>query len=479
MAKVAEPSVRFSPELFLWIVVGLAFTFWLFGLPLLYNRLTCPFQVSQGEAANVEFGRILSRGESLYFDPEQGPYLYPAYPPLFPLLLSWLSVLFPAPFFGGRLLALIGYFSCGGLMLAWGWCRWGRSLACALAFLFWVSPTLRNWGSMARMDTLLLAVQFGAFLLLYRGWIGKGKRWDPAAAGVLGALSLLLKQSAITLALAYGAACLGKKRFRSLGMFLVCVLLPVAVVFSVLEVSSHGWFFFWNFKSLPLAYHWNGFVYYLKTALLPETGWLILALVGTWVLRGLPLLLKCQLVFSSLLLLGMGREGAAENYLLEFWLYGLFALGEGWAMVPTTSRKRTSPIWPRWALACLLLLGSVALLRRPLPRIPSQAEMDMKASVLAIYRLPGEHLALDADLPLMAGKKVWLMPMEYRAMVEERGLDMAPLLRDIATEKFTTIELYDMSEQYLLPEAVTAQVERYYRVRTKAFGRRWYVPQTP
>lgn len=461
----------------MWIVAVLAFAFWLFGLPLLYDRLACPFQVSQGEAANVEFGRILSRRESLYFDPAQGPYLYPAYPPLFPLLLSWLSALFPTPFFAGRLLALIGYFSCGGLMWIWGWRRWDRAWTCALVFLFWVSPTLRNWGSMARVDTLLLAVQFGAFLLLYRGSMEKGRSSDIPLAGILGAVGLLLKQSAVTLPLAYGMTCLLEKRLRPLALFAVCALLPVAVLFLALEVSSHGWFFFWNFRSLPLAYHWAGFVHYLKTALLPEAGWLVLALAGTWVLRELPLFLKCQLVFSSLLLLGLGREGAAENYLLEFWLYSLFALGEGWALAPAVRTKGTAPAWTRWAMVCLLLLGSALLLRRPLPRIPGQAEMDMKASALSLYRMPGEHLALDLDLPLMAGKKVWLMPMEYRAMVERRGLDMTPLLRDIEQGKFATIEVYDLPEQYLVPAALTRAVEQHYKVGLKAFGRVWYVPR--
>ncbi|HVZ81109.1 MAG TPA: hypothetical protein VHE12_10015 [bacterium] len=456
----------------MWIIAGFAFLYWLAGFPLLFDRLVCPFQVAQGEAANVEFGRILARGENLYFDPAHGPFLYPAYPPLFPLLLCFLSKLLSAPFFPGRLLALSGYLACGGLLLAWGWRRWDKAWCAALLFLFWVSPTGRVWGTMGRMDTLLLAVEFGAFLLLYGDDEKKGRRLPLAAA--LSALALLLKQSALILLMAYSVSAIRKGDYRVLARFLAFSLVPVAAAYLLLQWSSGGWFFFWNFRALPLTFHWSGFFYYLRAAVVPEEGWLFLAVGLTLILRDLRPLLKWQLFFSFLLLLALGREGAAENYLLEPWLYGIFALGEGWGRVVGKSK---APSWAGWTVACLLLVGLLLFLVRPLPRLPSREEMAMKSSALSIYRQPGEHLALDADLPLMAGKKVWIMPMEYTAMVESGKLDMGPFLKAIRERKFATIELYDLDRQYLLPAKAVEAVEASYQVAFKGFGRRWYVPR--
>ncbi len=478
MPNSARPKAWFSPEKILWVLAAFAFLFWVFGLPLLWNRLVCPFQVNQGEAINVEFGRILTRGGNLYFNPSEGPYLYPAYPPLFPLLVSRLSTFLQPPFLAPRLLAFAGYLACGFLFAAWGFGRWGKPWAAVLLFLFWVSPTWQAWGSMARMDSFLLAVHFSAFLLLYQMEAGKKTQaWRLVAAGLLTAAALSLKQSALTLPAAYGLSCLFQGRFRPLGLFLTAALLPTLCVFGALQAASHGWFFFWVFHSLPLGFHGSQLFYFLKTSFVPEMGWAVLAVLATLLARRVSPLLKCQLLFSSLMVLALGREGSAENYCLEFWLYALFTLGESWAVEPAGRNSEKPAAWAYWGMTGLFLLGFTGLLTRPLPRTVSQEEMQMKASVLPIYRLPGEHLAMDGDLPLMAGKKLWIMPMEYNAMVKNGKLDPAPLLRDIQSQRFTTIELYDLPRQPLFPEFLTQAVEKDYKVGLKAYGRVWYVPR--
>src|ERR1700722_9828367 len=133
--------------------------------PALWERLSSPAQVQQEEAVNLEFGRMVLTGQSIYPDIRQnGPYIHPSYPPLYPTLLSWFMSFVPGPWWPGRLPAFIGYLTCGILLAGYGWRRWGPPIALSVAGLLWLFPTWRTWGSMARMDTLLTMVNFLAFL---------------------------------------------------------------------------------------------------------------------------------------------------------------------------------------------------------------------------------------------------------------------------------------------------------------------------
>jgi hypothetical protein len=99
----------------------------------------------------------------------------------------------------------------------------------------------------------------------------------------------------------------------------------------------------------------------------------------------------------------------------------------------------------------------------------------MKAQILPLYEREGECLSLDLDLPLTAGKKIWIQPVEYTALVSKGIWSPEPLVRDIHAGKFSLIELYDIPQQYLLPPAVVDEIERSYRLWGKAFGRKWYI----
>ncbi len=151
----------------LYAIAAVSLLVWASLFPTVFHRLTCAFQVQQEEAANLEFGRILVVGEPLYRDIRQeGPYLHP-YPPLYPTILSLCLRVIPGLWLPGRLPAFLGYLACGLLMAGWGWKRWGPPVTLAILGMFLISPTWLSWGTMARMDSLLVLVNFSAFLLLY------------------------------------------------------------------------------------------------------------------------------------------------------------------------------------------------------------------------------------------------------------------------------------------------------------------------
>jgi hypothetical protein len=175
--------------------------------------------------------------------------------------------------------------------------------------------------------------------------------------------------------------------------------------------------------------------------------------------------------------LGLGRQGAAENYYLEFILFGLFLMGEGWTAAwerPLKPRALGVPL----LFACLPVAGlaSFNLCGKPWPSPPSLEERGMKEDVERLYAGPGEHLALDMDLPLLAGKRIWIQPLEYTWMVEKGFWDERPLLDAIRTKKFLTIELYDIPEQYLLPPGTVREIQKDYHIFLRDYGRVWLAP---
>ncbi len=445
----------------------------------LFVRLFCPFQVNQGEAINVEYARLLFEG-TLYQDPSQGPFIHPTYPPLFLLLQKIVQMILPGPWLPGRFLAFLGYGGCGVLLLLWGWRHWDKKAATALALLFLLSPTWAAWGTMVRADTMAIFLEFGAFLLLTHvetsSRIKNGGEKILVLAGLITAVAILCKQNAAILLLAYGLCCVIQREMRRLLIFTASTVMPVLLVFWYFQASSHGFFLKEIGPWLAYGYEPEILFNFLKNNFVPENGWLLAGVAASWAIRETSLLSRCQMLGVTLTLLELGRKTGAENYYLEFVLYGFFFLGEAW-LKPTG--KKTGIRWflSKGWLAVLLLVGFACFNQRPWPSLPSREEMAMKQKAAEIYSRPGEHLALDPDLPLMAGKHLWLQPAEYTALVTKGYITPEPLIDDIRAGKFSTIELYDIPRQYLLPQAVVDEVSRSYQVSLRAFGRVWYVPR--
>lgn len=453
-------------------------------------RVKFPLQVGQGEAANVEYSLNLLRGLPLYPNPEQGPYLYVAYPPLYPWLQSFLLVFIHNPWLPGRLLAFSGYVGCGLLIFLWGKKRWGLPLALLLSGFFGIFPTWALWGTMDRCDTFFLLVYFSAFLLLLKDELQNSRdareEGRPGAAiawaGVLSALAILTKQNGFELWVVYGIFCLTGGRWKKFAFFILFSLPWVAAVYGWEQWRSGGFFFKNAFLWLDTGLRLDNFTYFLLHPFLRE-GWALVAVL-TFLLtqKNFNRLLQWQFLFSIISLFSLARTTSAENYFLEFFLFGIFLAGEGLAASDRVTGSKKSGLikftWPAWVYFAFFVLLFASLNYMRWPNLPTASMINMKYECAAeIYNRSGEHLALDLDLPLMAGKRIWIQPAEYTAMVEKGIWSPEPLLRDIRGKKYSTIELYDIPRQYLLPQVVVDEIGRSYRVYLTAFGRKWYIPK--
>jgi hypothetical protein len=178
-----------------------------------------------------------------------------------------------------------------------------------------------------------------------------------------------------------------------------------------------------------------------------------------------------QLLFSLLwFLVAACQPTSAENHYMEFLLFGLFALGEGLCLKSCPTQQTHGVV--TFLLAATLALYALA----PSPKVPSAEETNAKSQMLHLYEKPGDYLAIDVDLPYMAGRRIWylysgLMPFYYQGI-----WNPAPMVRDVESRKFLSIEVYDQPGQTLLPPPVMEAVVKNYQVGFKAYGRDWYVP---
>ncbi len=99
---------------------------------------------------------------------------------------------------------------------------------------------------MARMDSLLVLVNFSAFLLLYSLDSGQWKVLSEkklglwVAAGFINSLGLMMKSSACTFTLAALAYALWNRKWKQGIVFLAAVLVPYTLNTLYWQWNSHG-----------------------------------------------------------------------------------------------------------------------------------------------------------------------------------------------------------------------------------------------
>lgn len=330
---------------------------------------------------------------------------------------------------------------------------------------------------MDRPDTFFLLFNFLAFLILFKDL----KKEKPQAAGLaiaglLNAVSILIKQTSLTLTLSFTAYCVIRRDWKRAVTFLSFSLVPVGLM--VLEESwtTQGFFLKHVYSWLNTGYDWRLLGNWLFNDFFIENGWLLSLIVLLAVIKEQPLFLVIQMVLVSLELFSLGREGGAENYWLGFSLFGLFFVLES-LQLPWRQGFKPDLWGKRIQWACLFLFA-VNIIRGGVDRtvaVPSLSEMQMKRNALTFFA-KGDALVLDLDLMVMSGRKIWVQPYEYTRMVSLGFWSAEPLIQDVQKKKFATIELYDMPQQYLLPEKVVDTIRKNYHVTMRKYGRVWLSP---
>lgn len=257
-------------------------------------------------------------------------------------------------------------------------------------------------------------------------------------------------------------------------LFLAAAVIPYVLFTLFWQWKTQGDYFLflkWQAADLHLSNLW----YYLRTSFFRECLWVVVA-VG-WVAwrKSVSLVLKLQVLFSLLWFLAAALDASsAENHYMEFFLISIFALGEG------AKSLAGRPVWKgSMVLYSLLALGLVLEATAAPPRLPSKEEMDQKSKALSLYQKQGEYLALDSDIPYLAGRRIWFQFQDMVPFYRNGLWDPAPLEKEIQAKRFLSIEVYDLPFQPFVPDPVMRSIEMNYHVGTRAFGRLWFVPTDP
>jgi hypothetical protein len=376
--------------------------------------LAFPFDLDYGEGYVLNDALRLARGEAIYVDLQQFPMVRSPYPPLFPLVWSWLVGLTGPSFVAGRGLSVAGLGGICGLA-AWNARRAGAGALPVLVAPAMVaaSPLVYQWAGYARVD--LLALCFAAAGVLSTQWV-RGWRGVLLAAALC-TLAIWTKQTTLTAALAVGMALLRRDFRQALG-FILAVAVPSLVAYAALDVASQGEFT----RHVLLGNASNPFSPVRAAAYLLIFGLLdlpLLAASGWWVRRAGLQPVAVYAVVAVVGSLSAGNAGSSVNYLLEPIIACSLALPFAWRALPTPA-KQLAPLLACAQLAMFLhwpnTFGTDYLAVAPHGRTPTAEDYAVGAAIdAAVQAEPGAVIAEPAGFALRNSRPVYLQPIDLRA----------------------------------------------------------------
>jgi hypothetical protein len=369
------------------------------------QRLVYPFELEWMEGAMVDHASRIANGLPLYCapTPEHVPFLYA------PLLfwIAGLAMKLGVPgLFALRLIA--GAASVGTAMLIGHWVRkeTGRfvpGLAASGLFLagygwlFW-------WYDLARNDSLFLLTTLSCAYTLRHGG---PRRW--LLAGVLAAIAVLAKQSAVMWLPAIGVGAL-LHDWKTALRFGVTGIAAIALSLGVLHLTSDGWSTFYLFE-MPRHHGIEGS---RKLGFWTEDLQPMLPLVA---LAGLGFVLRCRggEIRNALFLAAVGSGGLVTSWFSRMHVGGfdnvmMYGFAAACVLGPVAvigTGRVTRIVVPGLVLAQFLILGAIAWHRNPaVTALPSAAHRQAHEELFAyVQSQPRDVLILGhGGISARAGK---------------------------------------------------------------------------
>jgi hypothetical protein len=273
-----------------------------------------PLDVDNSEGYLLNEAKLWAEGTSPYRDFHKPPYLVANYTPLYSLILAVPARLGSLSFAWGRALSTLAVIEiCGVIYLI----LWGRTKnhywSAVGAFLFPSFYHVYSWGPLHRVD--LLALLFAAL-----GLLAIERKCRVAWPVILFLLAFFTRQTFVAPVLV-GAWFLGKEKGKRDAWWLLGGFAGgVALIGGFLTLLTGGEFFRHTVLYNVNAFRWeNAWVYQLHlwryTAVFVALG------LGYMLLRDAERpndWLRPYLLLAWLVSITAGKEGSAENYLLEF-----------------------------------------------------------------------------------------------------------------------------------------------------------------
>jgi hypothetical protein len=442
--------------------------------------LAFPYDLNYGEGYVLNDAVRLSRGESLYVDLQQFPMVRSPYPPLFPLIWSFLQPLAGPAFWPGRLLSVLSLVG----IAAWvGWNAWrvrcGIWPVVVAVGLVVASPFVYQWAGYARVDMLALLFAVGGVVVAQ--WIG-GWRGVLASAALCG-LAIWTKQTTVTAAVAVGIA-YALRAWRFGAAFALVIGVPSLVLVLLLNAATAG-----EFSHHVLAGNSTNPVIPLRAAV--YMGALLIlelpAVVASmwWLRRALgrsPSPIAVYLPIALLAALSVGNGGSSVNYLIEPLLTLALAVPFAWRALPQEAAL-AAPLLAVVQLALLVhwpnSFGASFLAEGALGHTPTEVDAAIGAHLDSLVQTaPGEVIAEPAGFAVRNGRPVYLQPIDLRAEQLQGRWRSEPLTSALASGRFSEVitaynlfpadaertiaNYFTVTETLASPDGLTFKVYRYH-----------------
>jgi len=450
-----------------------------------------PLQLDYAEGVVLQLTDLLRRGEPIYRDPQQFPWLVSPYAPLFPATAALLGGGFAA----GRALALLCAVGCAVLVgcAAGRRAGWGAGLTAATVFV--ASPLFLNWAPLDRVDLLGLLFDLGGLYWVERTLLREspsavGERGSIAVAAVLFALAFWSKQTFVLGLVAASLAVGLKCRRAGLGL-LAAGVIAMAVPFVFLNRDGRLADIFFRFNAMP----WSADTTRLWTVEWLRTMVVALPISAVFLARAWR---ECPawaiyFVLALLSVPGVGRVGAWYNYFLPLQAATAVVCGLAWSAAAPWRPMRDVLLLAQVALGVLLWLPptmpSVAdVARGEVPalwtggatRWLSEGKRDAAAYEALLKTHPGPVLAENLGNLVVAGRPAALCDPITLFTLSEMGLwDESELMRAIEERRFAAVFIQEPSPRNLrFPSRAIVLILKHYQPAAR-IGPDWVLLPRP
>lgn len=281
------------------------------------NVLKFRWEISDGEgllANNIEF---LRSGKSIYTDINKWPFIANPYPPFFSFTSYIFSILIPKnPLLSIRLLSILSTLGLSILIYFMLLKREiSKKISCITSILFLITPLMLMWGYLGRVDVLGAVLSMLAVFLV----LNSDKKLNIILAATICVLAFYTKPTFLAAPAAIFFYLLINRKYLKTILFTGIIIFVGVIVFLILNKWTNGQFYQNVFHNNLSSYHIKPFLSYSRDFIFFYWFFIvgsIIFFVKSLRKKKLPLLFF-YLIFSFLLTLTSGREGASTNYYIE------------------------------------------------------------------------------------------------------------------------------------------------------------------
>jgi len=280
------------------------------------SAVPLPFHLEFAESPLLGTAVRVAHGWGAYPQPDKAPYFISPYGPIPYYIFAALVKLFGVGFTAARLFIVASGVWCA-VLIALLVCHWtgSRPVGWAFGLLFLTRTPLQDWLFIIRVDLMGLAFSLTGLYLF-----AKRRRWYLSVPFFIAGFFCKFTLLAAPLACLMHAVC--KRDWRKALKFAVCLAIPSALIFLLLQWETGGWFVFHTIMaSAGHPYSFVGGLERFRSQLMLDIPLLVAAVALIYYLvLGEAVSLPAFYISASALttLAAVGKLGGNSNYFLEW-----------------------------------------------------------------------------------------------------------------------------------------------------------------